>query len=957
MKIKGWRGLSGVMAALLIIALCLTTMAWDYSVMINNFLGLVERVVVPGDSNEDTQYYKSSYGSLEEVKEAARLFSIREMEEGAVLVKNNGVLPLQDVSKVTLLGRASYDTIYRNGSAGPGNDQATLVTLKGGFEKAGIAVNDTVYNAYASSTTTRNLTKNDSEMDIGEEAISFYTDSLVSSFASFGDAAVVVLSRTASEGIDATTSDSEGISQLSLHQSEKDLLNLAHEHFSKIIVLINSGNAMELDWLDEYHVDACLLIGTPGNFGCEAVVNVLTGKANPSGRLVDTYATSAISSAAAQNAGNFVYGNAKEHGLGLISRNNSDISNKYLVYAEGIYVGYKYYETRYEDAVLDRYNASGKAGVFASADGWSYAEEVLYPFGYGLSYTSFTQTLDEVKWENKTVTATVTVTNSGSMAGKSAVQFYFQSPYTDYDRENLVEKSAIQIVAFDKTKLLQPGESQTLTLTADEYLLTSYDSAKTQGYILDAGDYYFAIGDNAHDALNNILAAKGASGLTDHEGQAVSGSAAATRKFVRDVLDTTYATSQYTGVQLQNRMATADINTWMPGAVTYLTRQDWNTFPRPVELSVTDEMAALLKANNSTYAPDERYIMPEGALHLSDFVQGAQNDITFISMRDVAYEDEEKWNLFLDQLTLQELADLTNHGGADSVTKPATRQGDGGDGANNVQFCGATVSACTYSPEIMQIRGDLMAELDLWAGISAHWAPGGDLHRTPFGGRNFEYYAEDAIMSYIYESIECGAMQAKGLMAMPKHFAGNDQETNRRGVCTWAAEQTWREGPLKGFEGAYTVGGAMGTMTGYHRYGMVFTAESSFVNIDILRGEWGFKGATITDGGSGSTLDMFTSGTDLSCLSDRSGAIMQYLSENDDGYFLSWLRNAAKNVCYADLRSNLINGLSSTATIQYVTPWWKTAILAVDVALAVLALASAAMYIYTAYIRKPKNKA
>jgi beta-glucosidase len=944
------------------VVLCTTSLAWGHAAEIDNVLSASSTAREPssGEASESVGpvYYESYYASYDEAKLAARANNVQVEEEGAVLLKNdNNALPLDSsVKSVTMLGRASYDTIYRNSSAGvrTGED---LVTLKGAFESAGIAINETVYNAYAQSKTKRVASVNFEEFDIGEESIDFYTDSIVSSFADYNDAAIIVLSRTCGEGIDCSASDVDGINQLSLHQDEKDLLNLANQHFTKIVVLINSGNAMDLGWLDEYNVDACLWIGEPGNYGCEGVANVITGKATPSGKLSDAYATDSLSSAAVQNSGNLKWTNADAMDLGMISRTIIDTSGKYVVQAEGIYVGYKYYETRYEDCVLGQGDAEGDYGIYASqGSNWNYADEMLYPFGYGLSYTTFDQTLDSVVFnqETRTYSVTVTVKNTGATySGKSVVQLYVQSPYTQYDKDNLVEKSAIQLVGFNKTKSLAPGESQTLAIEVDEYLLASYDANGYESYILDAGDWYFSIGDDSHDALNNVLAAKKAVGLYDQSGNAVAGDAAKTYLFTYDNLDATTYKTTYSGASIENRLEDADINFWIKDAVVYLTRQDWSTFPKTILIAAIQEMTDILKIDNQELQINEAYIKPADSPSIDNVVLGKKNGLTFVDMKSADWDDSALWERFLSQLTIDELISIAKGGGAQSVNLPQPKAADGGDGAGDVQFVAEIVAASTFNPELARARADIIAELDMWSGVSVHWAPGGNLHRTPFSGRNFEYFSEDSIMSYLYEVIMCEAMQAKGLVAAPKHFMGNDQETNRRGIAIFTTEQTWREGALRGFEGAFTKGGALGTMTSYSRFGLTFSAESKAVNNEILHGEWGFKGYTITDFGSGSTADMYTSGTVQSGGSDRSKALGTYIYDNDDGYLLQHLKDNAKYWVYAFVRSNLTNGLSNDIqVVQEGTSSWKTAIIAADIILGVLALASIALYALLVYKKK-----
>lgn len=447
--------------------------------------------------------------------------------------------------------------MFHGGSGGPAN---AGVTLYDALRTAGFTVNDAVYDVIESGDNAFGKTG-----DIGELDVSAYS-SVRSSFADYSDAAIVVLRRYGGEegelnhgmgdgGLDdgnRTTWESgpEGVPELALHQEEKDLLNMIESsgEFDKTVVLVNSGYAMDLGWLDDYGVDACLWIGYPGGYGMTGVANVLAGKADPSGRLADTYATDSLSSPAIQNSGNRRFTNL-----------NTLYKNKFTVYAEGIYVGYKYYETRYQDLILGVNNADGSAGTFAgSGDEWNYADEMAFTFGSGGSYADFTQALTGFEWdrETHTVTATVSVTNNGdeTYEGKSkdVVQLYVQLPW----EEGMAEKPAVQLAAFGKTVELAAGEDTEVELTFSDYIFATYDENAVNGadttkkgcYTFDAGDYHFAIGDDAHDALNNILAARGASGMYDAEGAPVAGDTSKVRTVTLDALDnTTYATSQRTG--------------------------------------------------------------------------------------------------------------------------------------------------------------------------------------------------------------------------------------------------------------------------------------------------------------------------------------------------------------------------------------------------------------------------
>ena len=969
-----WRGLTPVLWLLFTLCIGCTLLLMQWAGQVDRVLGITHDTVSGGDGEI---VYKSDYaeadGSLtdagrEKLRADLRAHGVQTMEEGAVLLKNDGALPFaDDIKNVTLLGRASADPVYRNTSGGPSFDPSDGVTLKAALEGAGLSVNNTVYDAYAASDKYRDKVTG----DIGEEDPDFFTNDIISSFDSYNDAAIVVLSRYSGEGNDLLTKDIDGISQLALHPDEQYALQVANEHFDTVILLVNSGNPLELGWLDneQYGVDAALWIGTPGQYGMEGVANILTGAANPSGGLIDTYASDSLSSAAAQNFGDYTYANAAEMGLKDVGL--TDVTSKYLVQAEGIYVGYKYYETRYEDSVLGRYNADSKAGTFASGGAWNYAEEVAFPFGFGLSYTTFSYEITELKADGAAgveFAVTVRVTNTGEVEGKTPVQIYVQTPYTDYDREHLVEKPAVTLVGFDKTGDIAPGEYEDVTVNVDKYLLASYDTTAHSGeggYILDEGSYYFGTGNGAHEALNNILALKAEDEnlsieLYDHDGVAVEGNASAAKLWQLDEFDdSTYAESN--GNRVDNKMEEADLNYWQEGAVTYLTRQDWNTFPKSYTgLNATQEMADILNKDTLGDGTYEMYEKPAGAPGKSTFTVGAPVTIKFIEMRGVAYDDDEKWNAFLDQLTVAQLAamtkDMSGISAIASIGFPGIGETDGPDGAGGIQYVGESVAAAAFSPEILADRGNLMGEEALFNSLSAQWSPGGNIHRTPFGGRNFEYYSECANMSYLCAGIQCEAMQAKGLIASIKHFCGNDQETNRKGVCTFMNEQGWRQGPLRGFEGAFTKGASLGTMTAYNRYGLILTAECSAVNNDILRGEWGFKGFTITDAGSGSALDDMVGGTDVNCMKDYSREIITQINTKDDGNMLGIVRNANKNVFYTLLQSNIVNGLSVDSVISEARSWWQYVVFVIDGVVGVAAVGSTAMYVLSRFVRNKKKE-
>lgn len=954
-----WTGLASACSFLLTASILGMNCMMSYEGTVNGALGISTSRVVneDGADADETTYFESEYGelnaeNLQTLISDTYAESVTEQEEGSVLLKNeDNALPLsEDETSVTLFGHSVVQPLYKSNSAGSsGYEGKYCIDLYTALSDAGFEINDTLYNAYKESDTMRSsgvaaFGQEATEWSLGEEDISFYTDKFRQSWEdNYNDVAIVMLSREGGEGAELYMEDEAGISQLALHQEEKDLLQMIKDSgkFEKTIVLVNSGNAMELGWLDEYDVDACLWIGLPGQRGFEGVANILTGKANPSGRLTDTYAVNSLSAPAVVNGG---YHNQNWTNLDYVLDNSDDLDSEvswYTVQAEGIYIGYKYYETRYEDLILGQGNASTEKGS-STGKAWSYTDEVSYPFGYGLSYTTFDQTLDSVEVTDDTVTVTVTVTNTGDVAGKSVVQVYAQTPYGDYEKENLVEKSAIQLVNFDKTDVLEPGESETVTIECDKYLLASYDYTNTQGYIMSEGDYYISVGDNAHDALNNVLAAKGASGMVDVSGAPSSGSVDKTYTWSEEFDDTTYRTSQYTDEEVTNQFADCDINYWIEDSVTYLSRNDWDgTYPTaPVQIEATDEMIEVLGG--------EYYEKPEDALSVDDYTQGDNQGIPLASMIGKDFNDED-WETYLNQFTVEELATLTadNFGTAEipTVGKPAVVVGDGpdgvggkfdeekyGDGRDDCCFPCENILASTFNKELLQRRGELMAEEAMYLGMAQVWMPGVNLHRTPFGGRNFEYYSEDAVMSYLCIIPEVQAMESKGVHAGAKHVAGNDQENNRQGISVFFNEQAYREGALRGCESAVTEGGGMAVMHGFNRLGMKWCSSSEALCTQVLRNEWGFYGQQETDavatdeGYRAHFTTSLAAGTNTYCL-DFSGAssraITAAIESNDDGYLLGKLRDSAHYYLYIIANSSIMNGYSVDSKVVAVTPWWQ----------------------------------
>ena len=638
---------------------------------------------------------------------------------------------------------------------------------------------------------------------------------------------IVTIARSASEngsynpgtaGVDPTQNLNQ-TDPLGLSDDERDLINAAvtakAANGGKVIVLLNNASAMEVQEIeDNVGVDAILQVGLPGGYGFYGVADILSGAVSPSGHLTDTYAVKNASAPSAQNFGDLQWANA-----------NPDISmNDAIVEAENIYIGYKYYETRYFDTVMGQGNAASTVGS-STGSAWNYDDEVTYPFGYGLSYTTFEQTLDNlnVDLENETVTANVTVKNTGSVAGKDVVQLYVSLPYTDYDKEQGVEKAAVQLLDYGKTAELAPGASETVTITADMQNMASWDStadnaAGTKGcYILDAGDYWFTIGNGAHEAVNNVLAA---------EGQSVDGSADKAKSWTLDSFDdTTFATTK-NGTAVENQLADMDINSWLPGTATYLTRADWEgTFPKTYKnLTASDEMLDIL--DNDIYE-----INANGDPSTVTF--GADNGLTLADLKGVTDLDDERWSLLMDQLTLEEGMIRLGLGGTstkaiESIMSPETIQNDGPNGiysyplgqyantdktstdpcavdANDPNLAykfgtmvNETVIAQTFNKDLANEYGKICGNYSLWSNLTIFWGCGTNLHRSPYNARNHEYYSEDAVLTSGQAVAFISGGKEYGVIIAPKHLAFNDTEINRTGVSVFMTEQQARENELRG---------------------------------------------------------------------------------------------------------------------------------------------------------------
>lgn len=1018
---RAWRGVTTVVASLLALSVCATPIVNSFRTDIDKFLGTKStKLVTESTEGIDLYTFKSDYASTTELLKAIEDLGERMNEEGSVLLKNNGALPLSadEMSRVSLLGFSSYFPVM-GGDMGSslavntGTDADTVDFVQA-LEAKGYKINPTLKAMYTSDalmasykTEVSNWGMTSTYYRITAPTTSgFFTSKEPSQVVMNGADAgwknsmdeynvmIVTIARAAGEnrtylpgkaGVDPSQ-DLNQTDPLGLSDDERDLIAAAVEakkaNGGKLIVLLNNASAMEIQELaDNEGIDAMLEIGLPGGYGFYGVADVLSGAANPSGHLADTYVVTNAKAPSAQNFGHNLWTNA-----------DSSISmNDVLVEAENIYIGYKYYETRYADTVLGQGNADDTIGS-STGKAWNYDDEVTYPFGFGLSYTTFTQTLDDldVNTNQNTVTAKVTVTNTGSYAGKDVVQLYASVPYTDYDRAHGVEKSAIQLMDYAKTKELAPGESQTITITTDLQNIASWDSTAdnaigTKGcYILDEGDYYFTIGNGSHEAVNNVLAA---------QGHAVDGAAAKAKTWTLDKFDDISFATTKNGTAVENQLEDMDLNYWMPGTVTYLTRNDWaGTFPVAyVNLTATDEMLDVL--DNDIYE-----IKANGDPSAVTF--GAENGLTLSDLKGVADLSDERWGLLMDQIELEDCLIRLGFGGTstkaiESIMSPETIQNDGPNGINSYTLgqyankdktsgdpCAVdendpnlsykfgtmsneTVIAQTFSKELAAEYGKVIGNYSLWSNLTIFWGAGTNLHRTPYNARNHEYYSEDAMLTSGQAVAYITAGKEYGCIIAPKHLAFNDTEINRTGVSVFMTEQQARENELRGTQACIEDADALGLMTAFNRVGITACNAHTGLMVDILRNEWGFEGLIsedfIMDANYVALKEFAMNYGTMSCNTGES--TMEAVStkysywtvENvsQDADLLAAVKQAMTYQAYALANSNAMDGYAPSTRLVSVRTWYDDALTGVQVAFAVLTVLSAAMYVNS--VRKSKK--
>ena len=1006
-----WRGMTTLTASLLTVSVAAGPVVDSYRTDIDKFLGTKSSAMVTDSTDEDLYTYKSDYSSTTELLESIEDLGERMSEEGTVLLKNeNNALPLSkdETQKLSLLGFSSYYPVQGGdmGSSLTENEgtDADTVDFVEALAAKGFSINEDLQNLYKSLEsefkTEVNMWGNIVEyyhitapatdgVFASEEPSQETMDSVDSQWKESMDdynVMLVTIGRSSTEngtylpgvdGVDASQ-DLNQTDPLGLSDDERDLINAAVEakesNGGKVIVMLNNANAMEIDEIKNNDgVDAILEVGLPGGYGFYGVADILSGEANPSGHLTDTYAVTNANSPAAQNFGNYEWINADP----TVNINAEEVE------AEGIYTGYKYYETRYADTVLGQGNADATVGS-STGKAWDYDNEVSYPFGYGLSYTTFEQTLKsvDVDLENRTVTAEVEVKNTGDVAGKDVVQLYTSVPYTDYDIENKVEKSAVQLLDYEKTDMIEPGESQTVTITADAQDMASWDSTcdneagTTGNWILDNGTYYFTVGNGAHEAVNNVLAA---------QDQKVDGNKDNVQTWELGDFDSSSFAVTLNGTQVENQLQDADLNNWMEDTVTYLSRNDWEgTWPETYkDLTATNEMI-------STMADDYSDIEANG--DPSSVTFGADNGMTLANLKGVDDITDERWDDLMDQITLEECLIRTGLGGTstktiESITSPEAIQNDGPNGFNSYplgQYANSddstgdpcviaeddpnrdykmgvmaveTVIGQTFSKQLAEEWGKVIGNYSLWANTAIWWGVGTNLHRTPYNARNHEYFSEDAVLTAGQGAAIIEAGHEYGVLIAPKHLAFNDTEINRTGIAEFMTEQAARENELRGVQSCIEDANALAVMTAYNRVGCVTSNAHTGLLLNIVRKEWGFKGLMSEDFIQDPTYTKIRmavhNGVTMTCnTGDNTMAAVEAVwpywsveNASKSEELLTDLKQAMLYQNYALANSNAMDGMATTTHIEKLNTWYDNLITGLRVGFGVLTVLCAAMYL------------
>ena len=841
------------------------------------------------------------------------------MGEGIVLLENEGLLPLTDTDSLNLFGWESINPAYGGAGSGGINDLYEVISLTKGLENAGFSVNQELvdfYNAYSSDKPEMSIQKQ--SWTLPEPPVSEYSQELIDNAKAFSDVAVVVISRKAGEGhndipmdvskasYDNNSTEYEdfpaGEHYLQLSATERDLVEMVCDNFDNVIVLYNGANQFELGFVEEYEqIKAALWCPGTGNRGFNALGQILSGQLNPSGKTPDTFLYDLETAPWWNNGEKIDYTNLADMAVEGMNAGVAQIfAPSFTNYVEGIYVGYKFYETAAAEGLID------------------YDSIVQYPFGYGLSYTSFRQEMGPLQEADGAVTVEVTVTNTGAVAGKDVVGLYYNPPYENGG----IEKASANLIEFGKTELLEPGESQTLTLSFAAEEMASYDAREAKAYVLEAGDYILSINSDSHTVLDQQTYTVEETLIFSGENKRSSDAVAATNVFDE-------ARGDFTVLSRADHFANYD---------------EAVAAPASQELGEPYLSEYHLNANfdKTTYLNDEDQ-MP---------VTGAKNGLTLADLRDADYDDP-RWEQLLDQLTVEEMSEMIamagyQTGAIESVGKAATLDFDGPAAINN-NFTGAgsigfpieVVIASTWNKDLAKEWGRCMGKLSREMGAQGWYAPGMNTHRTAFGARNYEYFSEDGVLSGNMGANAVAGAREEGVYSYIKHYAL--YEGNAKMVSVWADEQTIREIYLKPFELSVKEGGANAVMVSWSFLGHKWTGENSGLLNTVLRGEWGFRGMALTDffrnNGHGfmNADAALANGVDA-MLSTFDGPDNNVADPTHPTSVLQ-MRNACKNVMYTVVSSWLYEG----GKVNIGMEGWKKAAIGIDIALGAALIAGAAL--------------
>ena len=1003
------RGLAALMTCLMVLSIVGTGVANTYRGALDDTLGTESYVTINDDS---AARFKTDYATIEDMAAAARDIAIREGEESTVVMKNdNGVLPLKANANVALFGLAAYN-VY-----GPKGGNADAASLADALAGAGLNVNETLKDYYLTNIINMHTEMRANRWTGKEVPTTVYDHMYVSApgdwttyqiaevppteFEALGVPAnwkeaiakdsigICVFARGAGEGNTYKpgsalnyAGEATGEDPLKLSADELAVVEAAKATCSKVIVLLNTGNNMMIADIAEggsHEVDGICYIGCPNDYQTIGIANVLTGKVNATGALASAFVRDHQSIPAVQNVGGDYFADyeivcrnddprypGKEIGnIGTGSFGGADTYNggMYIVEAEGIYVGYKYYETRYFDAVMGQGNANSAAGA-TQGSAWNYSDEMLYTFGHGLSYLDYTQTIKSVTVDrsvNGNITAVVEVKNNSNQDGKFLTQLYVQQPYTDYDRTNLVEKSAVMFLNSAKVDVAA-GKSKEVTITIPTKYLASYDANNAKTYILDAGDYYFTAAAGAHEAVNNILAAQG---KTVADGMDAAGSKAVVSWKLDQLDNTTFAIANNTTVT--NVADDADLNYWLPGTVTYLTRQDWNTFPinyNKLNLKIADSPKKdqwIAEMRGETYT-----ISDTGAA--AEAVPGPKFTASEIGAEQLNNINDPYWDKLVHAITIDEAVGAVIHGGSRSDTltnidNPVVIQNEGPTGISagytdeatgktyKFNVNSQTLLGCSFNPELAYQWGLVEGNSCLWVERYDLWGSGLTLNRTPYNGRNYEYISEDPMLTNVIGREVIQGCSDKGIINGPKHMGFNDQEHNRAGISAYMTEQKFRETDLRGFEGALSDAFGMGVMIAFNRIGATNASHHVGMIQKIVRGEWGFKGLISTDmmnnylyfnaesmvmAGITQVADFAADNSHINLGEGGVDAVWPHISletVSKDSNLVEQARENLKYQLYIFANSAILN-----ISTQRVNTWWDTALTVTTYASSILAV-------------------